>query len=79
MQWEIAGEIRNVEVIAAGPSLRDRARLRKSYGVGHWRKLKGIATVRLTSGRLRLAELQWYEAHGLGKKEMKRKRYLDQD
>jgi len=79
MQWEIVGEIRDVEIIAAGTAVRDRARLRRAYGSGRWRKLKGIATVQLATGRLRLAELHWYEAHGVGKKEMKRKRYLDQD
>jgi hypothetical protein len=77
VDFEIVGEIRDVRVIAAGSSIRDLARLRKLYGLGRWRKLKGIATVRLTGGRLRLAELHWYEAHGIGKKEVKRKRYLD--
>jgi hypothetical protein len=48
-------------------------RLRKQYGKGRWRKLKGIATVRLVSGRIRLAEVHWYEAHGIGKKEFKLK------
>jgi hypothetical protein len=77
--FEIIGEIRDVEVIAEGTSIRDLARLRRAYGPGRWRKLKGIATVRLCSGRVRLAELHWYQAHGVGKREMKRKRYLDQD
>jgi hypothetical protein len=79
MAFEIIGEIRDVETIAAGPAIRDLARLRRAYGPGRWRKLKGIATVRLSSGRERLAELHWYQAHGIGKREMKRKRYLDQD
>ncbi len=52
-------------------------RLRRSYGRGQWRKVKGIARVRLASGHIRLAELHWYEAHGIGKREIKRKRYLD--
>jgi hypothetical protein len=47
------------------------------YGQGRWRKMKGIARIRLRDGRLRLAELHWYEAHGIGKKELKRKRFLD--
>jgi hypothetical protein len=47
------------------------------YGQGRWRKMKGVARIRLRDGRLRLAELHWYEAHGIGKKEFKRKRYLD--
>lgn len=49
----------------------------ETYGVGRWRKLKGVATIRLTSGRIRIAELHWYEAHGIGRKEIKRKYYLD--
>ena len=79
MPFEITGEIGEVQVIAEGTAIRDLARLRRVYGPGRWRKLKGIATVRLSSGRVRLAELHWYQAHGIGKKEMKRKRYLDQD
>ncbi|MGH9932056.1 MAG: hypothetical protein ACREA9_22880 [Pyrinomonadaceae bacterium] len=55
----------------------DLARLQRKYGKGRWRKLKGIATVRLQSGRIRIAELHWYEAHGIGRKEIKRKRYRD--
>ena len=77
MNFEIVGEIREVETIAVGASIRDLARLKKVYGQGRWRKLKGIARVRLQSGRVRLVELHWYEAHGIGKKDMKRKRYLD--
>lgn len=77
MDFEIIGEIRDIEPIAIGGSVRDRLRLRRKYGPGRWRKLKGIAYVRLRSGRVRLAELHWYEAHGIGKRDMKRKRYLD--
>jgi len=75
--FEIIGEITDIEIIAVGSSIRDIARLRKHYGPGRWRKLKGIAMIRLRSGRVRQAELHWYEAHGIGKKEIKRKRYLD--
>ena len=71
MDFEIIDEIRDVEIIAFRNSIRDRARLKKVYGPGRWRKLKGIAHVRLQSGRIRLAELHWYEAHGIGKKEFK--------
>jgi hypothetical protein len=71
MDFEILSEIRNVEVIAVGTSIRDRARLRKTYGRGRWRKLKGVANVRLPDGTIRLAEIHWYEAHGIGKKEYK--------
>lgn len=77
MPFEIVGEITEIEVIAASSSIRDLARLRKQYGRGRWRKLKGIAYIRLVSGRVRLAELHWYEAHGIGRIEIKRKRYLD--
>ena len=66
-----------VEVIAASVSVRDRARLRRLYGGSRWRKMKGVARVRLPSGDVRLAELHWYEAHGIGRKEVKRKRYLN--
>ena len=75
--FEIISDITDVEPIAVGSSIRDRARLRKQYGPGRWRKLKGIAVIRLRNGRIRKAELHWYEAHGIGKKEIKRKRYLD--
>ena len=71
MDFEIVSEITDVETIAAGTSVRDRARLRKQYGRGRWRKLKGVAKVRLLSGRIRLAEIHWYEAHGIGKREFK--------
>ncbi len=75
--FQIIGEITDIEPIAVGGSIRDVTRLRKRYGPGRWRKMKGVATIRLRSGRIRLAELHWYEAHGIGKKEIKRKRYLD--
>ena len=77
MDFELAGDITDVERIAAGRGIRNLARLRRLYGRGHWRKMKGVAPIRLPDGRLRLAELHWYEAHGIGKKELKRKRYLD--
>jgi hypothetical protein len=77
MNFKIIGKITDIEIIAIGSSIHDIVRLRKMYGKGRWRKLKGVATVRLRSGRIRLAELHWYEAHGIGRKEMKRKRYLD--
>ena len=73
MDFEIVSEITDVETIAAGPGVRDRARLRKQDGRGRWRKLKGVARVRLKSGRIRLAEVHWYEAHGIGKREFKLK------
>ena len=75
--FEIVSEITDIEVIAIGNSIRELARLRKLYGDGRWRKMKGIATIQLSNGRLRKAELHWYEAHGVGRKEYKRKRYLE--
>jgi hypothetical protein len=75
--FEIISEITEIEPIAIRTSIRDRARLRQQYGSGRWRKLKGVALIRLRNGRVRKAELHWYEAHGIGKKEIKRKRYLD--
>jgi len=75
--FEIIGEIADIETIAVGSSIRDLPRLRKQYGAGRWRKLKGVALIRLRNGRVRRAELHWYEAHGMGRKEIKRKRYLD--
>ena len=75
--FEIIGAITAIETLAVGNSIRELPRLRKRYGQGRWLKLKGTAIIRLTNGRVRRAELHWYEAHGLGKKELKRKRYLD--
>ena len=75
--FELISEVAGVEIIAVGSALRDSARLQEAYGPGRWRKLKGVAIIRLASGRIRKAELHWYEAHGIGKKELKRKRYLD--
>ncbi len=77
MIFEIIGDITDIEPIAVGRSIRELARLQKQFGKGRWRKLKGVATVRLKTGRLRKVELHWYEAHGIGKKKIKIKRYLD--
>jgi hypothetical protein len=78
MKFELVGSVANVEVIAAGPGVRVRSYLRKAYGQGRWRKMKGTATVRLTNGALRVVELHWYEAHGIGQRDMRIKRYLDE-
>ncbi len=77
MPFEIVGEIIQIETIAVGKGILDLQRLRRVYGRGRWRKLKGVALVRLRSGAMRIAELHWYEAHGIGRKEIKRKRYVD--
>jgi hypothetical protein len=76
MPFEIVGEITQIETIAVGKGIRDLQRLRRLYGRGRWRKLKGVALVRLRSGTIRKAELHWYEAHGIGRKEVKRKGYV---
>ncbi len=68
----------DVTEIAAGPSVRIRSFLRKAYGRGRWRKMKGTARVRLPNGAARKVELHWYEAHGIGKRDLKIKRYLDE-
>ena len=77
MTFEVVGEITQIETMATGTSIGELARLQKRYGRARWRKLKGVALVRLANGRVRRAELHWYEAHGIGRKELKRKRYLD--
>jgi hypothetical protein len=78
MEADVIGEITRVEVIAAGNSIRDIRRLRRRYGSGRWRKLKGIAMVRLPDGFISKAEVHWYEAHGIGRKEVKVKRLLNE-
>ena len=75
--FEIIGEITDIEQIARGQGIREIARLNRIYGNTRWRKLKGEATIRLANGRIREAEVHWYEGHGVGKRELKRKRYLD--
>jgi len=77
MYFEIIGEVSDIEIIARGRAIREVARLRKKYGPGRWRKLKGQATVRLEGGNIRQAEIHWYEAHGIGKRRFKIKRFLD--
>jgi hypothetical protein len=73
MEFEIVGPVRNIETIAAGRAIRHLARLRRQYGKGRWRKRKGVATVRLRDGAIRTAEIHWYEAHGIGRRDMKLK------
>jgi len=76
VDFVILGPLRDVETIAIGSGIRERRRLRKAYGRGRWRKRKGIARIQLPGGAIRTAELHWYEAHGLGRKEFKIKRIL---
>jgi hypothetical protein len=77
MDFELVGRISNTETIAAGRGIRVLRYLRRAYGRGRWRKMKGVATVRLPNGALRRVELHWYEAHGIGKRDPRIKRYLD--
>ena len=77
MDFSIVGDIADVQTFAVGSAIREIGRLRRRYGRGRWRKRKGVARVRLADGTLRLAELHWYEATGIGKKEFKIKQYLD--
>lgn len=73
----IVGPVRDVETIAEGNGVRARARLRKAYGGHLWRKKKGVARLEYEDGSTRIAEIHWYEAHGIGRREYKIKRYLD--
>ncbi len=77
MHFEIIGEITNIQTIAVGRRIQQLERLKKLFGKGRWRKMKGEAMIRLTSGVVRHAELHWYDAHGIGRRNMKFKRYLD--
>lgn len=77
MRWEIIGDIREAETIAAGSGVKARRRLHKRYGGRRWQKCEGTATLRLSDGTMREAELHWYEATGIGRQELKIKRYLD--
>ena len=77
MNFEIVDEIEDIEIIAVGNTIRDLARLQRRHGKGHWRKLKGVALVRIANSEIRRAEIHWYEAHGIGKRRFKIKRFLD--
>jgi hypothetical protein len=75
--FELLSELSNIETIAVNLSIRERQRLRAQFGGRRWRKLKGTGLVRFPNGEIRLAELHWYEAHGVGRRKMKVKRVLD--
>lgn len=77
MHFHILGRITHVETFAAGSGIREIPRLRKIYGKGRWRKRKGVARVRLDDGSVHLAEIHWYEATGIGKRELKIKRLIE--
>jgi hypothetical protein len=76
MRFDILGEISEVETFAASSGIREIARLRRVHGRGRWRKRKGIARVRLPDGSVHMAEIHWYEASGIGRKEFKIKSLL---
>jgi hypothetical protein len=78
MEFELVGPIFGSERIAGGSRLRQRRRLRRDYGDADWVKRKGIASVRLPDGTIRMAEVHWYEAHGVGRKEIKIKWLIDE-
>jgi hypothetical protein len=71
MNFEILGELRDIEVIAVGRKIRELPRLQRAYGKGRWRKMKGFATIQYLDGRIREAELHWYEADGIGRVDWK--------
>jgi len=71
VKFEIVSDISQIETIAEGNSIRVLSSLNKRYGKGRWRKKKGIATVKLQDGSFRLAEIHWYEAHGIGRRDVK--------
>jgi hypothetical protein len=75
--FRIIGNISDIETVASGKGVRERRRLQKFYGGKRWRKLKGTALVKLANGTICHAELHWYEAHGVGTKEFKIKRFLE--
>ena len=75
--FEVIGRIEQIQLIAMGNRIREIDRLRKAFGAGRWRKLKGIALVRFEDGTIHRVELHWYEAHGIGRKKLKIKEYLD--
>jgi hypothetical protein len=77
MYFKIVSEIYDIEVIAANNSIREIAKLKSDYGDGRWRKLKGVAMIELIDGSIRQAEIHWYEAHGIGKRKLKIKAFLD--
>ncbi len=75
--FELLSELTDIEIIAVNLSIRERRRLMGQFGGRRWRKLKGIGRVRFPNGEIRLAEVHWYEAHGVGRRKMKVKRVLD--
>ena len=77
MRFEIVGQITDIEIIAVGSGIRILPFLRRKFGRGRWRKLKGKTYVRLENDEIKFAEIHWFEAHGIGKKLMRIKTFLD--
>jgi hypothetical protein len=77
VEFEILERIYGVQTFAVADAIRELRRLQRAYGPGRWRKCKGVSRVKLNDGSIRLAELHWYEANGIGRYEFKIKRYLD--
>lgn len=73
----LRSEITSIREIASGPGVDARSALAMHYGRGRWRKMKGVATIETLAGEIRRAEVHWYEAHGIGRREIKRKQFLD--
>ena len=78
MNFEIIGEITEIETFAVGSSIRELSRLRRIYGAGRWRKRKGVARLRFEDGSMSRAEIHWYKAHGIGRVEIKIKQFLEE-
>ncbi len=76
MEFEIVGTMRHIETIATGDGVVIRRYLDRAYGRGRWRKMKGVAPVRLADGTRCDAEIHWFEAHGIGRRDVKLKRIL---
>jgi hypothetical protein len=77
MHFAVVGRIEKIVTIAVGGRIRDILRIQRQFGPGRWRKRKGIAQVRLAGGQTRRAEVHWYEAHGIGRRKMKIKRFVE--
>ena len=77
MDFEILGNITDIEIIAIGSKIRILPFLQQEFGRGRWRKLKGNARIKLSNGEIRFAEIHWFEAHGIGKRFLRIKNYLD--
>ncbi len=76
MEFEFLSEITDVEIVAAGRGVYIRRYLDRVYGKGRWRKMKGVAAVQFADGTIHQAEIHWFEARGIGRKDFKIKRVI---